>query len=526
VVNEAKYIAAVEVVIFKAEHLLHSHVQKMPMIDELSAQIQACFMGHSLQFKQCILACFEGSSIRLTVAGLTVNHRHMQTAFAMGRHLRLGAKSPLLHLLPKIVDIILDYAFQDAFLSAIISPSSTIVVELENIWLSDEVDWDNGQALIPTSNSEVMSPASRTSSLSSHPSFSLHTALPEATCLPFFPNQSKPFSIVGPSASCGTLLANTSLSRLDTQSCVAPSSLRASGVPSSFNDNTLQSPVPERRNSLFRQPDRCSPGLPETVQRVMISAGAKMDQLSDQLQALTAEALLLDVTDMLIEKRGAKGEKNVDSTASTIANLKKLLCIREEQMAVLQAQLALSLQQVGTLEDSLVGAMANSFLNPEVRTEILEVPVEVRTLQQEIKEVRVVEQVPFVQEKVVYVPSPQVVKHTEKIVAVTKEVPKMIVREVIVHQPFQVEIIRDIPVEIQVPIEVETIKEKIVTLQTEKIVTLPVDRIVEKEVVQIQVVELTKEIPVPVIQVLSCVFVCHGLCVCGGWRVCVTEWTY
>jgi hypothetical protein len=258
----------------------------------------------------------------------------------------------------------------------------------------------------------------------------------------------------------------------------------------------------------------------------MISTGAKMDQLSDQLQALTAEALLLDVTDMLIEKRGAKGEKNVDSTASTIANLKKLLCIREEQMAVLQAQLALSLQQVGTLEDSLVGAMANSFLNPEVRTEILEVPVEVRTLQQEIKEVRVVEQVPFVQEKVVYVPSPQVVKHTEKIVAVTKEVPKMVVREVIVHQPFQVEIIRDIPVEIQVPIEVETIKEKIVTLQTEKIVTLPVDRIVEKEVVQIQVVELTKEIPVPVIQVLSCVFVCHGLCVCGGWRVCVTEWTY
>jgi stringent starvation protein B len=58
---------------------------------------------------------------------------------------------------------------------------------------------------------------------------------------------------------------------------------------------------------------------------------------------------------------------------------------------------------------------------------------------------------------------------------------------VIVHEPVQVEIIREVPVELQVAIEVDLLKEKIVTLKEEVIREVPVEKIVEKEVVVNQV---------------------------------------
>ena len=50
--------------------------------------------------------------------------------------------------------------------------------------------------------------------------------------------------------------------------------------------------------------------------------------------------------------------------------------------------------------------------------------MEVRTVEQEIKEVEIRVQVPMTVEKLVHVPSPPIVKYTEKIVPVVKEVPR------------------------------------------------------------------------------------------------------
>lgn len=54
--------------------------------------------------------------------------------------------------------------------------------------------------------------------------------------------------------------------------------------------------------------------------------------------------------------------------------------------------------------------------------------------------------------------------------------------------------------EVEVTMEVEVIKEKIVTLREEVLKVVPRDKIVEKEVVLNQVFELTKEVPVPVVE--------------------------
>jgi hypothetical protein len=137
---------------------------------------------------------------------------------------------------------------------------------------------------------------------------------------------------------------------------------------------------------------------------------------------------------------------------------------------------------------------------PVTTKEIVEVPVEMRTVEEQVKEIKITEQVPFVTEKLVHVPSPVVVKQIEKAVPVVREVPKDIVREILVHEPVQVEIIREVPVEVPVVMEVELLKEKIVTLKEQVIKEVPTDKIVEKEVVLNQVFELTKEVPVPVVE--------------------------
>jgi hypothetical protein len=62
---------------------------------------------------------------------------------------------------------------------------------------------------------------------------------------------------------------------------------------------------------------------------------------------------------------------------------------------------------------------------PVTTKEIVEVAVEMRTVEQEMREVKIMCEVPLVTEKLVHVPSPEVVKHIEKAVPVVTEVPRL-----------------------------------------------------------------------------------------------------
>jgi len=129
-------VASVDAIAFKVEQL-HSHAQTMPSLDKLRDHIHASLTGHILRLKQHVLVFFEGSSIKLSVARLADNRTDMRMAFAMASHTRLGAASPMLQQMnPQTFHSILDYSYQTAATSAVITTCSTIVAELANIRVS------------------------------------------------------------------------------------------------------------------------------------------------------------------------------------------------------------------------------------------------------------------------------------------------------------------------------------------------------------------------------------------------------
>jgi len=128
--------ATIDVIAFQVEQL-HSHAQTMPLLDKFRAHIHACLEGQILRLKQHVLSFFEGSSFKLCVARLADNNTDLQLAFSLGTHRRLGASSPLRQIAePKLLKRILGCAFENAATSGILSSSSAIILQLDNILVS------------------------------------------------------------------------------------------------------------------------------------------------------------------------------------------------------------------------------------------------------------------------------------------------------------------------------------------------------------------------------------------------------
>lgn len=127
-------VATIDAIAFQVEQL-HSHAQTMPLLDKFRAHIHACLEGQILRLKQHVLSFFEGSSFKLCVARLADNTTDLQLALSMGTHRRLGANSPLRQIAePKLLKRIL--AFENSATSGILSSSSAIILQLDNILVS------------------------------------------------------------------------------------------------------------------------------------------------------------------------------------------------------------------------------------------------------------------------------------------------------------------------------------------------------------------------------------------------------
>lgn len=388
-------------------------------------------------------------------------------------------------------------------MSAVVSSSSTIITELENIWVSDEDEWDNASSVV----------GSR-SVIKSHASPAPRHASPLATWQPFFDKQAAtPIPYPTPSAGKSPLSDHGGGKGGEGGALVVQSS--------EVVLDSLQEAVPERHQSFFRQPARRAAALPEIVQQNTNSTNEAMEKLNDQLQALNTSfhALSLDVGAAQV-----KEEKTDSKKDSVTSKLRDMVNIKEQQTEALKAQLALRMQQVMALENALSEAlMANAFVKPEVRTEVREkvvtlkhdvpkyvekldeVCVPVYTEVQKIKEVpvetRVTVQVPYEVEKTIEVPRdvlrevpvvqyrmvevPSEIVTKEKVVTLEQKVPVTVelIKEIVVERPTVLELVRE------VPISVDTAKEVQIETRTEIEVIKEVTREVPREVI--------KEVPVP-----------------------------
>ena len=432
---------ALEAIAFRVEQL-HSHALSMPSVEKLRKHIHITLCGHILRLKQQLCILYDGSSMRLSVVRLADNQAALKEAFLLGTHKRLGSDAPLIQdLTTKTIRIILSFAFDSAAISGMVTQSTTVITETENIWVADEAEWN-----LSTTNHASLS-GYRSPSLAWPPAFDMSNIIT--------PRHGRPLD-----------------DALEPEQLVGHSyALSAS--------NSLQPAIPERHSSFFTEPSKDVPSLPDAIQHVMCSTDERIERLNDELQSLAASFAVLSARTPAMQAE--------DDPDSPMAKLRQMLSIREEESDALREQLALRLEQVTALQEALVQSlMQSAFVKPAVRTEIQErvvsVSKEIPTYVDRVSELVV--PVYTTVEKIKEVPVERIV-HVEKPYEVerTVEVQKDLIREVPVVQHRLVEVPREI-----------VTTEKLVQVDQKEVVSIMLQKevVVERE----KPVDVVREVPV------------------------------